>query len=111
MIRAEVLFQLGMVAACEGSTLPAPPLQYLKDAFDIVEQGALCETSWKVCHSLGVQYIRRGLEGKGRRYLLYARYSLEALANLFADEEHRQQFLASHGRLKALREIESMTRS
>lgn len=111
MIRAEVLFQLGMVAACEGSTLPAPPLQYLKDAFDIVEQGALCETSWKVCHSLGVQYIRRGLEGKGRRYLLYARYSLEALANLFADEEHRQQFLASHGRLKALREIESMIRS
>jgi len=97
-LRAEALLGLAVTSGLDRAEGLAHPFSYLKEAFDLLENAPLVETTWRVGLALGDAYRRRGLRAKAEGYLRIAVDTIAHLASRFRSDSLRTRFLDTHGR-------------
>jgi tetratricopeptide (TPR) repeat protein len=104
-LEAEACMELGIQSREDGTTAGAKPMNYLKEAYAMIENESVMEITWKICFELGTEYSTRGMKSKAKEFFLMAKRSLEYLGSLFTASILREKFWGSNDRRKALQSI------
>ncbi|MGE5315487.1 MAG: serine/threonine-protein kinase PknK [Acidobacteriota bacterium] len=108
LIEAEALFLLGGLAARQALQEQKPPILLYMRAFEVIQSQNVTEVTWQICHTLGQEYMKRGLHEKGALYLGYAKHSLEYIGGKISSPALRERYYTASRRGAILAEIDAL---
>jgi len=107
-MRAEALFELGLLAQEHKADESFNPLNYFNNSFKIIRDQHVSDLTWKVCYHIAKEYLKRGLNAKAKKYLLLAKKILDYFVDSFTDRSIRLHFLNNHRRRETIEEVASI---
>lgn len=107
LYKAERLHMLGKLSHLDPSLGLKPAVDILKEAYEIVQDISITETTWKIMLALGISYVQRGNFGKAKEFIIYAKALLDYISQKL-DEKQKHNYLKDDERVYALEKIDEI---